>query len=455
MSEFSLQRSQDVFDRISQSIAGGESSYVRIMDGHLTTVLSHGRGSRMWDVDGNEYIDYNLAYGPLFFGHVPARVTEAVVEQISARGADFGFPFELAARTGELMQKLVPGLDLVRFANSGTEAVASALRLARAATGKTKIVRFEGHYHGWSEAIFTQAHLPLSSLGLEAVPFVLPGSTGMTEGALADVVVQSWNRADLLKDLLRRRGHEIAAVIMEPINFNSGAMLPEPGYLECVRELTREHEILLIFDEVITGFRVGPGGASRLLGVTPDIWTFAKALGAGFPVAAFGGSAEVMELEARNDVFHGGTYAGSPLALAAAEAVLLEITELGDELYGPLFERSEQLAHGLEEIVSEHGFSCLWQGVGPAFQLFFTSEPVEKLRNYREAASVCLPELFTKWQHAMQRHGVYFHPSQWECFFVSTAHTEADIEATLDAADRATAGLRAELGHGAKFGVAM
>ena len=446
MSPFSLETSQEAFDRISRSIAGGESSYVRIMDGHLTTVLSHGRGSRMWDVDGNEYIDYNLAYGPLFFGHVPPRVTEAVIEQISKRGADFGFPFELAARTGELMQKLVPGLDLVRFANSGTEAVASALRLARAATGKTKIVRFEGHYHGWSEAIFTREHLPPSALGLETMPFVLPGSTGMPESALADVIVQSWNRTEVLEELVARRGHEIAAVIMEPVNFNSGALLPEPGYLERVRELTREHGILLIFDEVITGFRVGPGGASRLLGVTPDIWTFAKALGAGFPVAAFGGSAEVMALEARNEVFHGGTYAGSPLALAAAEAVLLEISERGDELYGPLFERSERLGRGLEKIVSEHGFSCLRQGVGPAFQLYFTAERVEKLRNYREAVHVCLPDLFTRWQHAMQRHGVYFHPSQWECFFVSTAHTDADIDATLDATDEATAGLRAELG---------
>jgi glutamate-1-semialdehyde 2,1-aminomutase len=451
MREFSLERSQEVFDQIRKSIAGGESSYVRIMDGHLTTVLTHGRGSRMWDVDGNEYIDYNLAYGPLFFGHVPSRVTEAVIEQISERGADFGFPFELAARTGELMQKLVPGLDLVRFANSGTEAVASALRLARAATGKDKIVRFEGHYHGWSEAIFTREHLPPSALGLEATPFVLPGSTGMPEGALADVIVQSWNRADLLEDLLSRRGHEVAAVIMEPINFNSGAMLPEPGYLEYVRDLTREHGVLLIFDEVITGFRVGPGGASRLFGVTPDIWTFAKALGAGFPVAAFGGTAEVMDLEARNEVFHGGTYAGSPLALAAAEAVLSEIHERGDDLYGPLFARSERLGRGLETIISGYGFPCVWQGVGPAFQIFFTHEPVEKLRNYREAAGKCLPSLFTQWQHSMQRHGVYFHPSQWECFFVSTAHTDADIDVTLEAADAATATLLASAGSVASF----
>jgi glutamate-1-semialdehyde 2,1-aminomutase len=445
---YSLNRSEEAFARIQQSIAGGESSYVRIMDGHLPTVLSHGEGSRMWDVDGNEYIDYNLAYGPLFFGHRPQRVTDAVVEQITERGSDFGFPFELAGRVGELMQRLVPGLDLVRFANSGTEAVASALRLARAATGKDGIVVFEGHYHGWSEQIFINGHLPAPLLGIEHSPTKMAGSTGMPDGALDNVIVQSWNRPALLEQLLDRRGHEIAAVIMEPVNFNSGALLAEPGYLRAVRDLTQEHGVLLIFDEVITGFRLAPGGASALFDVTPDIWTFAKALGAGYPVAAFGGSEEVMGYEARNEVFHGGTYAGSPLALAAAHTVLSEINERGDDLYRPLFERSERLGRGLEEIVGKHGFDCLYQGVGPAFQIYFTDGEVERLANYREAARHCRPDLFMRWQHSMQRHGVYFHPAQWECFFVSTVHTDRDVEETLEAAEEATAALRAELGRG-------
>ncbi len=431
-------QSEQVFRRIQQTVAGGESSYVRIMEGHLPTVIARGRGSRMWDVDGNEYIDYNEAYGPLHFGHLPGPIVDAVADQITRRGSDYGFPHELDYQVGELMTELVPGLAQVRFANSGTEAVASALRLARAYTNRPKIVRFEGHYHGWSEAIFIDHHPSLEAAGPEEWPNLQPGSAGMAIGALDDLILVSWNRPDLIEAAFRERGGEIAAVITEPVMGNTGVVPPEPGYLELLRELTRSNGSLLIFDEVITGFRVNSGGASRHYGVTPDIWTFAKALGGGFPTAAFGGTAEVMRLEAENRVFHGGTYAASPMTLAASRAALQMLKDGGDDLTRRLTAHADRLGRELKRMVEKAGFHCVVQGVGPMFQLFFTDRPVEKLVNYRATETACDKALFRDWQHAAQRNGVYFHPSQYECFFVSTAITDEDIDETLARMESAT-----------------
>jgi glutamate-1-semialdehyde 2,1-aminomutase len=425
-------RNIEIFERIKHSVAGGESSYVRIMAGNLPTVIVGGRGSRMYDADGAEYIDYNLAHGPLFLGHRPEVVERAVVEQITQHGSMYGFPHELDYQVGELMQSLVPGLGSVRFANSGTEAVAAAVRLARAFTGRDLIVRFEGHYHGWSEAVFAKEHPPLELAGPEDEPKPVPGTPGMSPHALDSIVMCAWNRIDLLEKAFERHPGKIALVVMEPVNFNTGALPPEPGYLAAVRELTRREGALLLFDEVQTGFRIDSGGATTLYGVTPDLWTWGKAIGAGYSTAAFGGSHEVMQLEADNTVFHGGTYAGNPVALAAARAVLTFIKEKGPALYEGLSARTERLGRGLERILKEAGYNALYQGVGPQFQVYVCKEPVTKLINYREAARVIAPDLFMSWQHAMQRAGVYFHPRPYDRWSVSVAHTDADIDKTLE-----------------------
>jgi glutamate-1-semialdehyde 2,1-aminomutase len=437
-SGFSLERSKVAFERCKKSIAGGESSYVRIGYGHLPTVIARGKGPRMWDVDGNEYIDFNLAYGPLFMGHVPEMVTAAVAKQITEYGSDFGFPHELDFLAGELVQELVPCIDQLRFANSGTEAIASAIRLARAYTGKQKIVIFEGHYHGWSEPVFRMTHPPLSAIGTERFPKSVPMTPGMTTGSLDETIVLSWNRPEMVELALRRHSDEIACVLTEPIMGNTGVIEPEPGYLQHLRDLTNELGILLVFDEVITGFRVAAGGAQELYGVVPDLCTLAKALGAGYPVAAFGGSNEVMELEATNEVFHGGTYAGNPMALAAAVAVLGVIKSAKDEIYPRLERLTQRMSTGLREILERHEIACVAQGAPGMFQLFLTREPVARITNYREAALYSDADLFRSWQHALQRHGVYFHPSQFECFFISTSHADADIDEALERAETAT-----------------
>lgn len=243
---------------------------------------------------------------------------------------------------------------------------------------------------------------------------------------------------------LRRHSDEIACVLTEPIMGNTGVIEPEPGYLQHLRDLTNELGLLLIFDEVITGFRVAPGGAQELYGVVPDLCTMAKALGAGYPVAAFGGSNRIMELEARNEVFHGGTYAGNPMALAAVVAVLEVIKSTRDEIYPRLEKLTHRVSTGLKEILERHGFACVAQAAPGMFQVFLTREPVARITNYREAALYSDTDLFMSWQHALQRQGVYFHPSQFECFFVSTSHTEADIDEALERAETGTKQLRNE-----------
>lgn len=432
-------RNVEIFERIKHSVAGGESSYVRIMAGNLPTVIVGGKGSRMYDADGNEYIDFNLAHGPLFLGHRPEVVERAVVEQITQRGSMYGFPHQLDYEVGELMLELVPGLGSVRFANSGTEAVAAAIRLARTFTARDLIVRFEGHYHGWSEAVFVKEHPPLELAGPEDEPTAVPGTPGMTPRVLESVVMCQWNRIDFLERVFEKHAGRIAAVIMEPVNFNTGALPPRRGYLAAVRELTHREGSLLIFDEVQTGFRIDSGGATTLYGVTPDIWTWGKALGAGYGVAAFGGTPEVMALEADNTVFHGGTYAGNPLVLAAAKAVLTYIRDRGPDLYEELRMRTDRVGKGIERILRENGYNALYQGVGPQFQVYICKKPVESLHNYREAAAAVDAESFMSWQHAMQKAGIYFHPRIFDRWSVSVAHTDADIDRTLEVTEQVVA----------------
>jgi len=438
-------RSRDMFARIKGSIAGGESSYARLRSG-IELCVDRTDGARMWDVDGNEYIDYCLGYGPLLFGHHPEDIIAAVVEQITTKGYHFSFPHELDYKVGEAVQRLVPSIDLLRFACSGTEAIMACMRLARAYTGKDKIVKFEGAYHGWADPQMVSYHPPLSmASGRPGAPRPLPDSTGIPQATVEQLIIQPFNDPDALARVLRERHHEIAAVMMEPVMANCGVLPPRDGYLREVRRLTERYGVLLIFDEVMTGFRLAPGGAQDYYDVRPDITALAKVIGGGFPVAAFGGTAEVMAIEARNEVLHGGTYTANPLVLAAANAVLGRIEREKDTMYPRLFALAERLSGGLVRAIRQAGYHCVAQGVGPLFQIFFGDAPMERLYNYRDTSAYVREDLYGAWHEEMQRRGVYFHPGQFERWFVSTAHTEADIDATIEVAREAIQAVAARI----------
>lgn len=427
----SLEKSQELFQRIVRSVAGGESNYIRLKAG-LEMCFDHGEGSRFWDVDGNCYIDYSLGYGPLIFGHKPKAVTDAVIDMVTQRGIQFTFPYDTEADVAETIVASVPGVDLIRFCTTGTEAVTAALRLARGYTGRDKFIKFEGHYHGWTDLMFVSYHPGFEKAGPEERPVPVPGSRGIPQAAADLVIPLPWNDIEAVKRALRENEGEVAAVLTEPIMCNCGVIPPAPGYLEALREVTREAGVVLIFDEVKTGFRLGMGGAIAEFGVTPDLVTWAKALGGGYPVAAFGGHREIMGLEERNEVMHGGTYNAHSVAIAAANATL-GLMRSDPEMFPILWEKGERLRAGLEEAVRSAGHQAVCQGVGPLLQLFFT-DGVERLTDYRSVIRHCDLDKFSGFQGALQDRGVYIHPDPLECFYVCTAHSDQDILGTIEAA---------------------
>jgi glutamate-1-semialdehyde 2,1-aminomutase len=429
---------ESLMSRAKRVIAGGDSSSMRVLPYHLPLVADRGEGCHIWDADARQYVDLNMAYGPLIFGHRPKHIVSAVTRQITERGSQLGFPTEISILAAENVQRLFPSMELLRFANSGTEAIASALRLARAFTGRRKLIQFEGHYHGWSEAIFNRYHAPLEDLPQRGYAPATPGTLGMTS-AIDDVIVCRWNDADLLQRCLAEHGDDVAAVIMEPVMGNAGVIPPDPDYLRMVRNLTLENDSLLIFDEVITGMRVAPGGAQELFGVTPDITIISKVLGSGYPVAAFGGGLDIMQLIVDRSVFHGGVFSANACVMAAAEASTSHILANKEAIYPVLYERSEQLACGFREILGRLGVAHLVQNVGPMVSLFLTHEPVERLTDYRDVRRHCDFEKFIELQHALQRVGVYLHPNQFEPMFLSTAHKSHDIDTVLERFERAAA----------------
>jgi glutamate-1-semialdehyde 2,1-aminomutase len=423
-----------MLERGKRSIAGGDSSTMRVLPYHIPLVADRGEGARVWDVEGNEYIDLNMAFGPLLFGHRPSHVIESVTRQITDKGSQLGFPTEITIRVAEKIKQLYPGMELLRFANSGTEACASAVRLARTYTGRRKLVMFEGHYHGWSEAVFNKYHAPLADLSPSGFGPAIPGTTGMSDG-IDDVIVVQWNDVDALTRCLEVHGHEVAAVIMEPIMGNAGVHLPREGYLQTVRELTLDHDALLIFDEVITGMRVSAGGAQEHYLVNPDITVISKAVGGGYPVGAFGASAEIMDRIVRGQLFHGGVFSGNAIVMAAAEAVLDAV--LADRLgmYNYLHELGDMLAGGIDEIMTRLDVPHRVHHLGPLISVLVTTDEVDELYNYRDTRAHCDFDRYIAWQHHLQRAGVYFHPNEFEPMFLSTAHTREDIAAALDRMD--------------------
>jgi glutamate-1-semialdehyde 2,1-aminomutase len=331
----------------------------------------------------------------------------------------------------------VPSVEQVHLANTGTEAVLYAVRLARAYTRRSKIIRFEGMYHGFSDAVYWSKHPPLEKAGPESRPVPVPQGPGLPEGLADSLIVLPWNDGEVLERVIRECGEDIAAVITEPIMCNTGCILPAPGYLKLMRQLTHEFGIVLIFDEVITGFRIAVGGAQQYYGVVPDLTVMAKGFGGGFPIAAVGGNKEIMQLVADGTVSMAGTYSGNGIAVSAANATLDFLMMPG--IYQSLFDKSERLMQGIRERLESEGFDTRVVGLGPLFQVWFTPSPI---RNYRDAVLHARRDLFRIWWEEMMKRGVLFHPDAFENLFVSFAHTDTDVGLTLRAVDDALPDVR-------------
>lgn len=427
--------SAKLFTRAQESIAGGVTSVVRgTSAGWLPypPFIQYGDGAHLYDVDENEYIDFVLGHGPLLLGHRPKAVTNAVAQAIQEFGSMFALPYELEQKVAERLRARMPSLELMKFCNSGSEATHYAVRLARALTGRDKLVKFEGQYHGWTDATEYSHHPSLKDLGPRTSPRTIPAAAGTPADFARLVITQPWNDIETLAKTIRDHRSEIAAIITEPIMANCGVIPPRPGYLEFLRNITKENDILLIFDEVITGLRASPGGAQELYGVRPDITVLAKALGAGFPVAAYGGSSAVMLPVARDEILHAGTYNGNVVAMSAAFATLGELERPGT--YESLEAVSEKLARGLSEILTRAGFSVRVQRVASFLQVFFSPEPIY---DYRDAAQFVDLAKFRALHQALRERGVLIYPNGLGRWFVSTAHTEADIDVTLNALEDA------------------
>ncbi|MCC6377068.1 MAG: aspartate aminotransferase family protein [Microbacteriaceae bacterium] len=424
--------SRAMFRRALESVPGGAGSTARLPRNGwepYPLYIDHGTGSRIVDVDGNEYIDYLLGLGPMILGHRPPKVTQAVIDAISNYGTCFGLPYELEIEASEKVIEAVPSIEHVRFTNSGSEAVGTAVRLARATTGRKLLLRFEGQYHGWQDTVYWSNHVDPKLAGPADHPRPVAMGPGIPAALEDSLIVLTWNDPESFTRVMSERGDEIAAVITEPAVFNTGCILPEPGYLELLRSETTKHGAMLIFDEVITGFRFNRGGAQAHFGITPDLTTLAKGLGGGFPVAAIGGSKQAMRMIADGTYSHSGTYNANVVQCAAVSATM-------DELAAPgLYERQraigDRLAVGLKKIAEENGVDAYVEGLGTVFQLWFADKPI---KNWRDAEKYANEAAFTRWFQEMSLRGVLFHPLQFENLFVSLVHTNEDIDKTLEAA---------------------
>lgn len=399
--------------------------------------VDRGEGAYLYDVDGNKYIDYLLGLGPMILGHRPPKVTAAVVEQIQKRGTIFALPTAEEALLAHKIIRAVPSVEQVRLCNTGTEAIIYALRLARAFTRRDKVVRFEGMYHGFSDAVYWSKHPSIPEAGPDDRPIAVPQGPGLSRAAGEHLIILPWNDADALRAAVAREGDSIAAILTEPVMCNTGCILPEAGYLRAMREIAESRGIVLIYDEVITGFRLGYGGAQGLYGIRPDITVFAKGLGGGFPVAALGGRRDIMSLVADGTVSMAGTYSGNGIAVAAANAALDELGAPGK--FEELFARCRRLYEGLARIFNRHALPAQVVGLGPVSQVWFTDRPI---RNYRDAARYADQALFRRWWEGMLERDVLFHPGAFENLFVSFAHSDADVDLTLEAADAVAQSLR-------------
>ena len=421
--------SRKLFEEALKIIPGGVNSPVRAFRavGGNPFMVQRAKGSRLFDVDGNEFIDYVGTWGPAILGHAHSAILHAVSEQLR-NGLSFGTCHPLEIRMAQLIIQLYPSIQKVRMCNSGTEATMSCIRLARGFTQRDLIVKFEGCYHGHVDSLLVKA-------GSGALTFGQPDSAGIPAELAKLTLTLPFNDADSLHQIFATHGKNIAGVIVEPVPGNAGLYLPRPGYLELLRELTQKHSSLLIFDEVMTGFRLAPGGAQEIYKITPDLTALGKIIGGGLPVGAFGGRAEIMNhLAPLGPVYQAGTLSGNPLALSAGIANLNELTNKTEgrpSVYEILEQRGQQLEQGMKRVAAKYRVDVQFNRIGSMFCGFFCAEPVHHLGDAKKSDTA----RFARFFQGMLERGVYLAPSQFEAGFICAAHTEEDVEQTLRAAD--------------------
>ena len=426
-----MQRSEQLFERAQLSIPGGVNSPVRAFKavGGTPRFIQKADGPYIYDVDGKRYIDYVQSWGPMVLGHNNDKIREAVIAA-AASGLSFGAPTEAEIIMAEKVRELVPSMEMVRMVNSGTEATMSAIRLARGYTGKNKLVKFEGCYHGHADSLLVKA-------GSGALTLGVPSSPGVPADVAQHTLTVEYNNLDSVKQVFAEVGDDIACIIVEPVAGNMNCIPPVEGFLQGLRDICDEYGAVLIFDEVMTGFRVSRGGAHERYGITPDLTCLGKVIGGGMPVGAFGGKKSILtHIAPTGPVYQAGTLSGNPIAMAAGLAALAQIAEPG--LYEPIFASTKALVEGFQAIADEHNIPFTTNHAGSMFGLFFTD--VAKVVNYQQAIN-CNQAMFKQFYHGMLDEGVYLAPASYEAGFVSKLHDQDIIAATLDAARKVFANL--------------
>jgi glutamate-1-semialdehyde 2,1-aminomutase len=420
-------RSKEYFLRANKLIPGGVNSPVRAFKavGMTPLFIDRAKGAYIYDVDGNRYIDYVLSWGPMILGHADRRALKSVAA-VLRKGTSFGAPTKRETELAQLVVKAYPSIEKVRLTSSGTEAAMSAVRLARGYTGRDKIIKFQGCYHGHFDSLLVKA-------GSGSATFGVPSSSGVSKNFARDTIALPFNDIDKAEEVIIKEKDNLACVILEPIPANMGVILPRDGFLKRLRQITKENGVILIFDEVITGFRVALGGAQELFGIKPDITILGKILGGGFPIGAFGGKAGIMDcLSPDGPVYQAGTLSGNPVAVEAGINTIRAL--MSDKIYDKLETLSKSLEMGLNTVKNRAGHRIVTQRAGSLFTLFFTGK--KQVLDYNDAAG-CDPDKFSRFFRGMLGRGVYLAPSQFEANFISVKHTFADIEKTLEAAERA------------------
>jgi glutamate-1-semialdehyde 2,1-aminomutase len=434
---FTTEKSRQLYERTLGVLIEASSSSSRgpANFGKYPIFMERGRGSRIFDVDGNEYIDWMMAFGALPLGHAHPEVVEAITEA-AASGAHFATATDVELEVAEMLQKIVPNAERVRFANTGTEAMMAAIRLARGVTGRLKILKFEGHYHGWYDDLLVSSNvMPASALGLRSDPVKIPDSSGLNRMALDDTIVVPWNDLPALQRAIENHSGQIAAIVTEGIMANMGVIPPAEGYLQGIEKLARANGIIFILDETVTGFRIAPGGCQEYYKLSPDLVTFGKALGCGLPVAALVGRAAVMDALQWGGVLHYGTHNGSRIGMHAARANLRVLTRDKNAAYQHTWRVAEKLCAGLRDVLHTKGRQAIVQNVGPMFQIMFTDRPA--IHDYRDFCQYVDRAAFQKFVLSLFPFGVYASPSAALHSIVTLAHTDEDVDLTLQAAAKA------------------
>jgi glutamate-1-semialdehyde 2,1-aminomutase len=422
-----INKSKELFQRAQQSIPGGVNSPVRAFRsvGGTPLFISKAKGSYLYDADGNKYIDYIASWGPMILGHAHEQVIKAIQER-AAYSTSFGAPTELEIEMAESIIEMVPNVDLIRMVNSGTEACMSAVRLARGFTGKNKILKFEGHYHGHADAFLVKAGSGLATLQIQNV-------TGITNGVAQDTLTAPFNNLSAVEEIIKKHSGEIAAIIVEPVAGNMGCIPPEKGFLESIRKICDKENIILIFDEVMTGFRLAPGGAQEKLGIRADLVTYGKVIGGGLPVGAFGGRKEIMEhIAPLGKVYQAGTLSGNPLAMIAG-ITTLKILKENPSIYNELADKTSYLQKGLHDVFSKKDIPVTINSFGSMISLHFSENPVKDF----ETSSASDMQRFNSFFHGMLEQGIYLPPSAFESWFLNNAISYRDLDETIEAAAQA------------------